>query len=91
MDTYIKQYPQFPYVLYILDIGIKGNINIYFSIIESGNDNIEFLHNKWSICLNEDINFETVVKGFKKAKTNAPSVFQHFKQYKLLHRRTLHN
>ena len=35
--------------------------------------------------------FDTVVKGFKNAKTNAPSVYLHFKQYKLLHGGTVHN
>ena len=61
---------------------------MYFSTIESGNNNIKFIQNKWLNCLN--INFETVVKGFKNAKTISSSVHQHFKQYKLLHR-TVHN
>ena len=46
MDTYIKQYPQRPYVLYILDTGIKGNTNVYFSTLKSGNDTTEFLQDK---------------------------------------------
>ena len=71
-------------------MGITCNTNVYFSTIELGNDNIKFIQDKWSSCLNEDTDFDTVVKRFKNAKTNAPSVYQHFKQYKLLHRETVH-
>ena len=63
---------------------------MYISV-ESGKDNIRFLQEEWSSSLNEDINFKMVVKVFKNAKTtNAPSVYQHFKQYRQLDRRTVH-
>ena len=32
-----------------------------------------------------------MTKGFKNIKVIAPSVYQHFKHYKLQHRRTVHN
>ena len=50
MDTHTKQYPQLPYILYILDIGTKGNKTVYFSTVESGNANIKLCQDKWSNC-----------------------------------------
>ena len=34
---------------------------------------------------------DTISKAFKNAKINSPSVYQHFIQYKLLHRRVVNN
>ena len=41
----------------------------------------------WSKHLNGDIAFATVTTGFKNIKTIAPSVYQHFNNFMLLHRR----
>ena len=68
-----KQTPQLPYILYILDIGTKGNKNVYFSTIESGNNIIKQVQEKWAIHFNEDISFDTVTSGFKNIKKVAPS------------------
>ena len=45
----------------------------------------------WSKHLNNGTTFETVTKGFKNIKTIAPSVYLHFNNFKLLHRRTVYN
>ena len=66
--------PQFPYVLHILDLGTKGNKNVYFSTIESGNNIFKRVQENWSKHLNDGTTFETVTKGFKNIKTIAPSV-----------------
>ena len=83
--------PQLPYVLYILDLGTKGNKNVYFSTIESWNSILKQVQENWSKQLNGDIIFETVTKGFRNIKTIPPSVYQHFNNFKLLHRITVHN
>ena len=77
--------------LYILDIGTKGNKNDYFSTIESGNNIIKQVQENWPKHFNEDISFDTVTSGFKNIKKVAPSVYQQFNHFKLLHRRTVHN
>ena len=82
--------PKLPYVLYILDLGTKGNKNVYFSTIESGDSILKQVQENWPKHLNDDITFGTVTKGFKNIKTKAPSVYQHFNNFKLLHRRTVH-
>ena len=45
-DTWAKQLQQLPCVLYILDLGTKGNKNIYFSTVESGHDVIKHVQEK---------------------------------------------
>ena len=82
---------QLPYVLHILDLGTKGNKNVYFSTIESGNNILKKVQENWSKHLNDDTTFETVTKGFKNIKTIAPSVYLHFNNFKLLHKRTVYN
>ena len=63
-----KQTPQLPYSLYLLDIGTKGNKNVYFSTIKSGNNIIKPVQEKWAKHFNEDISFDTVTSGFKNIK-----------------------
>ena len=69
-----KQMPQLPYVLYFLDLGTKGDKNVYFSTIESGNSILKQAQENWSKNQNDDITFDTVTKGFENIKTIAPSV-----------------
>ena len=59
------------YIFFIL--GTKGNIHIYFGAIDSGNDIIEHIQEKWSKHLNEDISFDIITKGFKNAEATTPS------------------
>ena len=79
------------YVLYILDLGTKGNKHVYFSTIETGNSTLKQAQENWSKHLNADITFETVTKAFNNIKTIAPVVYKHFNNFKLLPRRTVHN
>ena len=74
--------PQLLYVLYFLDLGTKGNENVYFSTIESGNSILKQVQENWSKHQNDDITFETVAKGFENIKT---IVHQHFNNFKLQH------
>ena len=87
----INQRPQLPYVLHLLNIGEKGNKNVYFGIIESCSGNIQGLQQKWSYNLYEEIRYETVATAFRNAKLFSPILYQHFNQYKLIHRRTINN
>ena len=83
--------PRLPYILYIIEPGVKGNKNIYFNLKNTGNNIHLELKDKWSNKLNEDIRLDTVSNSFKNAKKFSFSVYQHFIQYKLLHRKTVHN
>ena len=74
-----------------LSLGSKGNKNVYFSTIESGNSILKQFQENWPKHLNDKITFETVDMGFKNIKTIAPSVYQHFNNFKHLHGRTVHN
>ena len=49
------------------------------------------LQDKWSQKLNDGIRLDTLSNSFKNAKKYSPSVYQHFNQYKLVHRRIVHN
>ena len=83
--------PRLPYILYIIEPGVKGNKNIYFNLKNTGNNIHLELKEKWSNKLNEDIRLDTVLNAFKNAKKFSLSVYQHFIQYKLLHRKIVHN
>ena len=83
--------PRLPYILYVIESGVKGNKNTYFSLKNTGNNiNLE-LKEKWSNKLNDYIRLDTLSNSFKNAKKYSPSVYQHFIQYNLLHRRRVHN
>ena len=83
--------PQLPYVLYILDLGTT--YNKYIPVLLTQGTNIKQVQENRSKHLNDDtcITSGTVTKGFKNIKTIAPSVYQYFNNFKLLHRRTVHN
>ena len=91
INIWEKQTPQLPYILYILDLGTNGNKNVYFSTVESGNSIIKQVQVKWSKRLDDELTFDSVTSGFKIIKVIAPSVYQHFNNFKLLHRQTVHN
>ena len=80
-----------PFVLYIMEPDKKGNKNIYFNLQSASLNTITNLQDIWSVKLNDDIRIDTLSNSFKNAKKYSPSVYQHFKQYKLLHRRIVHN
>ena len=83
--------PRLPFILHIIKSNSKGNKNTYFNAQNTGKHVLNELQAKWSTKLNEDIRLDTLSNSFKNAKTFSPSVYQHFIQYKLLHRRVVHN
>ena len=83
--------PRLPFILHIIESNSKGNKNTYFNSQNTGNNVLNELQIKWSTKLNEDIRLDTISNSFKNAKTFSSSVYQHFIQYKLLHRRIVHN
>ena len=83
--------PRLPFILYNIEVGQKGNKNIYFNIQTAGQNILIDLKEKWSHILNDEIRLDTLSNSFKNAKKISPSVFQHFIQYKLIHRRIVHN
>ena len=60
-----RQTPQPPYILYILDIGTTGNKNVYLCTLESGNNIIKQIQDKWTKHFSKDISFDTVTSGFE--------------------------
>ena len=83
--------PRLPYILYNVEIGSQGNKNTYFNLFDNNNRVICELQEKWSGKMNDNIMLDTISKAFKNAKKFSPSVFQHFTQFKLLHRRIVNN
>ena len=83
--------PRLPCILYNIDTGSKGNKNTYFNLVENGNRILIELQNKWSEKMNDIIHLDTISKAFKNAKKFSPSVYQHFTQFKLIHRRIVNN
>ena len=83
--------PRLPFIMHIIESNSKGNKNTYFNSQNTGNNVLSELQIKWSTKLNEDTILDTISNSFKNAKTFSPSVYQHFIQYKLLHRRIVHN
>ena len=83
--------PRLPYILYIAETNSKGNKNTYYNVTNTGNMVLNDLQTKWSEKLNDDIRIDTLSNSFKNAKKYSPSVYQHFLQYKLIHRRIVHN
>ena len=83
--------PRLPYILHIIESCSKGNKNIYFNSLPTISNTIVDLQVTWSGKLNEDIRLDTISNSFKNAKKYSPSAYQHFIQFKLLHRRVVHN
>ena len=83
--------PRLPFILYMIEVGNKGNKNIYFKTQKNVNSTLVDLQNKWSEKLNDEIMLDTISSAFKNAKRYSLSVYQHFIQFKLLHRRITHN
>ena len=83
--------PQMSHILYKVEIGNKGNKNIYYNSLGKNLTEIVTLTEKWSHTLNLDIDTQMLHTAFKVAKNHSPSVYQHFLQYKLLYRRTVTN
>ena len=83
--------PSLPYISYIIETSSKGNKNTYYNSENTGNTVIKDLQAKWSEKLNDNVSFDTLTSSFTNAKKFSPSVYQHFIQYKLLHRRVVHN
>ena len=81
--------PRLPFLLYSIEV--KGNKNTYFNLLENGNGILNELQNKWSEKLNDNIMLDTISNAFKNAQKFSPSVYQHFTQFKLLHRRIVNN
>ena len=87
----IKIFPQMSHILYDIEIGNKGNKNVYFNILGKDSTILHTLSNKWSETLNDNINIELLAISFKNSKRNSPSVYQYFNQFKLLHNRSINN
>ena len=83
--------PRLPFILYISEVSDKGSKNVYFNVSNIGNNVLNELQTKWSLKLNDEIMLNTLSQSFKNAKKYSPSVYQHFLQYELLHRRIVHN
>ena len=49
----IKQFPQLPYVLHILELSTTGNKNIYYNSLERNIGYSNISKDKWSYELNE--------------------------------------
>ena len=88
---YPNLHPKLSHILYDIEIGNKGNKNIYHNTLRDQLDIISDTKDKWSNSFNEEIGNDTVQKSFKTAKKLAPSVYQYYNQYKLLHRRIVNN
>ena len=83
--------PRLPYILYIIEACTQGNKNTYFNSLPAIRNTMVNLQNKWSERLNDDIRIDTISNSFKNTKKYCPSVYQHFIQYKLIHRRVVYN
>ena len=83
--------PRLPFILYNIQIGTKGYKNIYSYLQTKGNNTLVELQNKWSEKMNDNIMLDTISNAFKNAKKYSPTVYQHFTQFKLLHRRIGNN
>ena len=59
--------------------------------MEKDTKNITLLKEKWCEALNDDINDVILLNSFKIAKKFSPSEYQHYNQYKWIHRRTVNN
>ena len=88
---YSNPHPKLSHILHDIEIGNKGNKNIYHNTLIDQLDIVSDIKNKWCNSFNEEIGDDTVQKAFKVAKKLAPSVYQYYNQYKLLHRRTVNN
>ena len=89
--TYVCIFPQLSHILHLIEIGNKGNKNIYFNILGKDPYCMNTIKEKWSEHLNDEINTKTLLASFKNAKKYSPSVYQYYNQYKLIHLRTVHN
>ena len=69
------------HILHKVEIGNKGNTNIYYNSLGKNLLQIVTLTEKWSQTLNEEINTQMLHTAFKIAKNHSPSVYQHFLQY----------
>ena len=83
--------PRLPFILYIAETSSKGNKNTYYNVPNTGNTVLNDLQIKWPEKLNDEIRIDTLSNSFENAKKYSPSVYQHFLQYKLIHRRIVHN
>ena len=89
--VYSSMNPRMSYILHDIGIGNSGNQNTYFDI-NSDNDNIvNDIKDKWATSFNEDIFPSTIHRSFKNAKQFSTTAYQHFNQFKLIHRRTINN
>ena len=88
---YSNPHPKLSHILYDIEIGNKGNKDKYHNTLRGQLDIVSDIKDKWSNSFNEEIGNDTVQKAFKTAKKLAPSVYQYYNQYKLLHRRTVNN
>ena len=54
---------------------------------------MQLIQDRWSHILMDDVHIDTMTRAFKNAnyKSYSASVYQHYNQCKLLHRRTLNN
>ena len=67
-------------------------IKIYMPIYNwKKNNALIEIQEKWSKNLNDEVRMDTLSNSFRNAKRLSPSVYQHFNQYKLLHRRTVND
>ena len=89
--SYVCISPQLPHILHLIEIGNKGNRNIYFNILRKDPYCMNTIKEKWSENLNDEIDSRTLQISFKNAKKFSPSVYQYYNQYKLIHRRTVNN
>ena len=90
-DAFPKQFPQMSHILYTTEICNKGNKNIYYNSLDKNPQPLVTLKEKWSHILTEEVSIQILHTAFKTAKIHSPSAYQHFLQYKLLHRRTATN
>ena len=81
------------YILHDIGIGNSGNQNTYtyFNIISDNDNIVNDIKDKWATSFNGDIFPSTIHRSFKNAKHFSTSEYQHFNQFKLIHRRTINN
>ena len=90
-NVYLSANPKMSYILHDIGISNKGNKNTYFNINTDKVELIQEIRDKWATSFNEDIFMSTIQNSFKNAKRFSTSAYQHFNQYKLIHRRTINN
>ena len=83
--------PQASHILYRVDMGSENNKNVYSCLVGRDVNITCTIRDKWSESLNDEVFLIAVQTAFKNAKKFSPTVYQHYNQFKLIHRRTINN